>query len=995
MVETPKADQDLRFRNVSLHSCGRTEHGTLYLSQHHLRFSYYPNIQKNESSISAVSNGHFDSKPTQTRLTPSTESSTLTKASVASTGTISTPEASGSSDQSGTDRTVPGNDTKPEPKDEKHRPRPKDIWVPYPMINYCVLRLSHTVGHVVRPQAANNQVHGANDADELFPPIFGTASYGRPSTDSARLAPYSTPPRPTSPASQNNDAVLPTESARQPAIRIRRRDFQMMALHFHQSQSETSPDETARQVFYVLRSRCCVDRVELLHAFHFHPLREEAILPRFEYDARREYARMGISSKAADGPGKAWRISDINRDYSYSATYPNVLCVPRSVSDNMLKYGGAFRSRSRIPCLAYLHSNGGSITRSSQPMVGVQNKRNPQDERLVSAIFSSHTPTTQSPEDSPPQLPSLTSLSTTTLESSSSDPATLNSDVPGLPISHSDTALDEKADEKTTPLRKKIYGSTRRNLIVDARPKINALANRATGGGIEDIANYMANGDMQVEKVFLNIANIHVMRASLDKVFDSFANSDYIEMKPDQESLRKSGWLGHIAGLLDGSEMVARVVGLGGSHVLVHCSDGWDRTAQVSALAQIMLEPHYRTMEGFISLIQKDFLSFGHKFRERSGIKGSEKWFEIENERIAPSRNRENNSSDPSSLNALSAKALTGAKSWFEKNRGNLFRQQNSSRENLAEDATSRPSSPPPNPLLHSPPSSTSKDDKEHKMSEKEISPVFHQFLDAMYQLLHQEPNAFEFSERFLRRLFFHTYACQYGEFLFNTEQDRSQHMGKLPSVWMHFLSRRHEFINPDFAGKADDPLLFPRRGGIDREVQVRWWSALFGRTDKEMNLPRALAPADPLAMTANMNTSVSFDERSTSGPQKAGVATPGIAATKETTSTPSLNTKKDDLASNFSTMNLRASEEKAEPFYRAPVVQQDNDVEMPAKPSTGNHEEMERKEDKGEQAVSFYQFQTEEDGDPLGVTGNKSREIKGSGGLDFAAFASQNAFKE
>ena len=123
----------------------------------------------------------------------------------------------------------------------------------------------------------------------------------------------------------------------------------MMALHFHETHSGPSADEVARQVFYVLRNRGCVNKVEDMHAFHFRPPKEEGSVAKMEYDARREYGRMGISGKAADGPGTAWRISDINHDYSYSATYPKVLCVPKAVSDNMLKYGGPFRSRSRIP----------------------------------------------------------------------------------------------------------------------------------------------------------------------------------------------------------------------------------------------------------------------------------------------------------------------------------------------------------------------------------------------------------------------------------------------------------------------------------------------------------------------------------------------------------------------------------------------------------------------------------------------------------------------
>lgn len=34
--------------------------------------------------------------------------------------------------------------------------------------------------------------------------------------------------------------------------------------------------------------------------------------------------------------------------------------------------------------------------------------------------------------------------------------------------------------------------------------------------------------------------------------------------------------------------------------VLVHCSDGWDRTAQVCSLAGLLLDPFYRTFKGFM-----------------------------------------------------------------------------------------------------------------------------------------------------------------------------------------------------------------------------------------------------------------------------------------------------------------------------------------------------------------------------------------------------------
>lgn len=53
--------------------------------------------------------------------------------------------------------------------------------------------------------------------------------------------------------------------------------------------------------------------------------------------------------------------------------------------------------------------------------------------------------------------------------------------------------------------------------------------------------------------------------------------------------------------------------------VVGNCSDGWDRTPQVCSLAQIILDPFYRTRQGIAILICKEWISFGHKFSMRSG----------------------------------------------------------------------------------------------------------------------------------------------------------------------------------------------------------------------------------------------------------------------------------------------------------------------------------------------------------------------------------------
>lgn len=908
--------------NVRLYNRGQTENGKLYLTRHHLIFVYVP-----EAKGQSGSQAHASSR-------------------------------TGVSQDSAPDQRVSGDSNVKQGLSARPKPKAKEIWVPYPMINHCILRPSHSQG---RSSEQNFQLEGeeAEQDDSHFPPVYGTNSY-RPSSDSAHLAPYSSPQRPTSPSNASSSVVTTGDGFRPAAIRIRKRDFQMMAFHFFPSSKDQAPDEIAREVFYCLRSRCCVDKVQDIYAFHFKAPHEEIEAAPFPYDARREFARMGIGSKAAEGPGSAWRITDINGTYQYSPTYPGTLCEPRNVSDNMLKYGGSFRSKSRIPTLTYLHSNGGSISRASQPMVGIQNKRNPQDERLVSAIFTSHTPLQQSPESSPHQ-----------------GPRSVNSeaDLPGLSLSQSDTALAEKVEEQERNTRPKVYGSTRRNLIIDARPRVNALANRATGGGIEDVSNYSGAAGTSIERVFLDIANIHVMRKSLEKIVESFANSDYLDMKPNQELLRNSGWLNHISGLLAGAEMVARVVGLGGSHVLLHCSDGWDRTAQVAALAQVMLDPHYRSLNGFITLIQKDFLSFGHKFNHRHGVQGSEKWFEIENEKVLPSRAKENGPSDSPGLNTFGSKAFSGAKNWFEKNRNNLFRQSDGRSDQ--ENPPSRPPSPPVNPIIHSPPTTSTKEDREHRTDTKEIAPIFHQFLDSVFQLQHQYPDAFEFNERFLRRLFYHVHAGQYGEFLFNTEKDRRQNEQKFASVWPHFLSRRQEFTNPDYSAKVDDPLLFPRREGYNKDLEVRWWSSLFARRDEEMNTPRTLAPPDPVP--SDNNDSVPSLEQQGLETGISGTASPSTAvptsrnedegedggangsAFRQSKSMASFDSVRNSLSATLSSMNIGSAERPSQATSQSKTTDATN----------------------------------KDDGDPLGVSASSRVPDIMPGKLDFAAFARESAYSD
>ncbi|XP_059738198.1 phosphatidylinositol-3-phosphate phosphatase MTMR7 isoform X1 [Bos taurus] len=153
--------------------------------------------------------------------------------------------------------------------------------------------------------------------------------------------------------------------------------------------------------------------------------------------------------------------------------------------------------------------------------------------------------------------------------------------------------------------------------VVDTRPKLNAMANRAAGKGYENEDNYS-----NIKFQFIGIENIHVMRNSLQKMLEVYLA--VCELKSPSMSdflwgLENSGWLRHIKAIMDAGIFIAKAVSEEGASVLVHCSDGWDRTAQVCSVASLLLEPHYRTLKGFMVLIEKDWISFGHKFTHRYG----------------------------------------------------------------------------------------------------------------------------------------------------------------------------------------------------------------------------------------------------------------------------------------------------------------------------------------------------------------------------------------
>ncbi|XP_041949393.1 myotubularin-related protein 4 isoform X3 [Alosa sapidissima] len=300
-----------------------------------------------------------------------------------------------------------------------------------------------------------------------------------------------------------------------------------------------------------------------------------------------EVKRMGYDMQ------NAWRISDLNSNYKLCSSYPQKLLVPVWITDKELESVASFRSWKRIPVVVYRHQrNGAVIARCSQPEISWWGWRNTDDEYLVTSIAKAC-------------MLDRGNRGLGALSSSSSSSSKARGDGPDSSDGDFDSSLTVCPGPDANVAPQKL-------LILDARSYTAAVANRAKGGGCE-CEEYYPN----CEVMFMGMANIHSIRNSFQ------ALRTVCSQIPDPgnwlSALESTRWLQHLSVMLKAATLVCSAVERDGRPVLVHCSDGWDRTPQIAALAKILLDPFYRTMEGFQVLVETEWLDFGHKFGDRCG----------------------------------------------------------------------------------------------------------------------------------------------------------------------------------------------------------------------------------------------------------------------------------------------------------------------------------------------------------------------------------------
>jgi myotubularin-related protein 6/7/8 len=435
----------------------------------------------------------------------------------------------------------------------------------------------------------------------------------------------------------------------------------------------------------------------------------------------KEYERM--TRNCSDG----WRFSEVNFDYTLCPTYSRTMLVPEGISDTVLMHASRFRVQGRIPLLCNIY-RGRALMRSGQPLVGLTQKRCVQDEKLIEAI------------------------------------------------KHCSSSINgEEIDSSTTCL-----------VIVDARPSSSAFANTLIGAGIERLECYEGS-----ERIYLNMESIHPVRESHDRLSDQIKliSSSSGSSSSDNASNRSlwieieegCGWLDHLRGILEG---VGRIVELmtqkHRSHVLIHCSDGWDRTSQLVSLVQLCLFPRYRTRQGFRMLIQKDWLSSGHRFSDRNGhcIKAADKAPILESSTHNPWNTIKRIFQDVSNNGYAGSTVMSNSSAVYSVDTANSTSTVNSHEE----------------------------------------CPIFLQFIEATVQLVRQFPLHFtELTDDFLLELVDASYE-ECGEYFGNCEKERS---GEI--IAEGDLIEEKEVIEYDEAIEYDkviEDCLIPK---VERSKMILW----------------------------------------------------------------------------------------------------------------------------------------------------------------------------
>lgn len=365
----------------------------------------------------------------------------------------------------------------------------------------------------------------------------------------------------------------------------------------------------------------------------------------------RDYQRLGLgtlSNSLTRSKNEPFRITTVNRMYGVCRSYPSLLIIPQTIQDSTMQRISRCYRQNRFPVVCWKNSRSKSVLLRSAGLHG----------KSVVGFFKS--------QNAPTAGPSQTD--STSLEQEKYLQAVINSmphyadtggrnTLSGFTSAHMHSSVlgnrarvitlaNPRATLKGRESPQGKWGSIRGSgrlsaysLNADVGVRLagkETLSLQANGGPSDShyfrqqrVGLYIIGDKSQLkgakqdplqqwEVVPIEIFDVRQVKNSFKKLMKACVPSSACTESNTSyyHSLEESDWLSQLHKLLQVSVLVVELLD-NGSSVLISLEDGWDVTTQVVSLVQLLSDQHYRTLEGFRLLIEKEWLSFGHRFSHR------------------------------------------------------------------------------------------------------------------------------------------------------------------------------------------------------------------------------------------------------------------------------------------------------------------------------------------------------------------------------------------